>query len=79
MTSRMKGVRRALARLGLADEPLDPGETHEFENDMQMLFAPALPSIASVPNVLTPIKSEKCARAGCDRLRADPIHAVSEG
>jgi hypothetical protein len=74
MTSRLRGTRSALARLGLAREPLTP---HEFESAMHLLFAPAAPSIASVPNVVTPI-SARCARDGCDRPRADPIHLLAE-
>jgi hypothetical protein len=67
------GIRSGLARLGLAAAPLEP---HEFESSMHMLFAPAAPSMASVPNVVTPVTSARCARAGCDRPRADPSHRL---
>jgi len=73
--TRMKDMRSTLARLGLAREPLGP---HEFESAMHLLFAPAAPSIASVPNVVTPVSSERCARDRCDRPRADPIHRLAE-
>jgi hypothetical protein len=68
-------MRSALARMGLAAEPLGP---HDFESGMHLLFAPAAPGIASVPNVVTPVESTRCARAGCDRPRADPIHRIDE-
>ncbi len=74
MTSKLKPSRSALARFGLAHEPLEP---HEFEGAMHLLFAPAAPSIASVPNVVTPV-STMCAHDGCDRPRADPIHRLAE-
>ena len=53
-------------------------EPHEFESAMHMLFAPAAPSMASVPNVVTPVPSARCARDGCDRPRADPIHRLGD-
>ena len=68
-------MRSALARMGLVAEPLGP---HEFESAMHMLFAPASPSLASVPNIVTPVESTRCARSGCDRPRADPIHLLPE-
>ena len=68
-------IRSGLARMGLAAAPLEP---HEFESAMHMLFAPAAPSMASVPNVVTPVTSARCARDGCDRLRADPIHRLGD-
>ncbi len=55
--------------------PLGP---HEFESAMHMLFTPGAPSIASVPNVVTPITSARCARDGCDRPQADPIHRLAD-
>ena len=45
-------MRSALARMGIVAEPLGP---HEFESAMHMLFAPASPSLASVPNIVTPV------------------------
>ena len=75
MTSKKMASRSALARLGLTHGPL---ESHEFETAMHLLFAPAAPSIASVPNVVTPVSSARCAREGCDRPRADPIHRIAE-
>jgi len=69
------GIRSGLARMGLAAAPLEP---HEFESAMHMLFAPAAPSMASVPNVVTPVSSTRCARDGCDRPRADPIHRLRD-
>jgi hypothetical protein len=69
------GIRAGLARMGLAAAPLEP---HEFESAMHMLFAPAAPSMASVPNVVTPVSSTRCARDGCDRPRADPIHRLRD-
>jgi len=68
-------IRSGLVRMGLAAAPLEP---HEFESAMHMLFAPAAPSMASVPNVVTPVSSARCARDGCDRPRADPIHRLPE-
>jgi hypothetical protein len=74
--ARMNGIRSALARTGLVAEALRP---HEFESAMHMLFAPAAgPSVASVPNVVTPVTSATCARDGCGRPRADAIHRVPE-
>ena len=71
----MTSVRSALASMGLVSEPPGP---HEFESAMHLLFAPAAPSPASVPNVVTPVTSERCARQGCDRPQADPIHRLPE-
>ena len=68
-------IRSGLARMGLAAAPLEP---HEFESAMHLLFAPAAPSLASVPNVITPVSSARCARDGCDRPRADPIHRLGD-
>ena len=68
-------IRSGLARLGLAAEPLEP---HEFETAMHLLYAPAAPSLASVPNIVTPSTSARCAHDGCDRPRADPIHRAPE-
>jgi hypothetical protein len=68
-------IRSSLASLALARGPSSP---HEFESAMHMLFAPASPSLASVPNVVTPVTSARCARDGCDRPRSDPIHRLPE-
>jgi hypothetical protein len=72
----MAGVRSALARMGLAAPPVEP---HEFESAMHLLYAPAPgPTVASVPNVITPATSARCAREGCDRPQSDPIHRLPE-
>lgn len=75
MRSRMARIRSALARIGLAAEPLGP---HEFESAQHLLFAPAGPTVASLRNIVTPITSSQCAHDGCDRPRADPIHRLPD-
>ncbi len=47
---------------------------------MHLLFDPASagPSVATVPQIVTPVTSERCARDGCDRPRSDPIHRIPE-
>jgi hypothetical protein len=69
-------LRAVLVRMGLAAAPLEP---HEFESALHLLFAPAPgPSVATVPNIVTPTTSARCTRDGCDRPRADPIHRLPE-
>ena len=69
-------VRSALARAGLASPPLEP---HEFQVAMHLLshVAPG-PTVASVPHIVTPTSSARCAREGCDRVPGDPIHTIPE-
>ena len=75
--ARLSGIRSALARVGLIAGPLEP---HDFESAMHMLFAPPTgPGFATMPNVVTPITSSRCARDGCDRPRSDSIHRPPEG
>lgn len=69
------GLRDLLVNARLARGPLEP---HEFESAIHLLFNPAAPSMASVPNIVTPATSALCARDGCDRPRADPIHRIPE-
>ena len=70
------GIRSVLARTGLVAAPLEP---HEFESAMHMLYAPPPgASLATVPNIVTPVTSERCGRDGCDRPRSDPIHRLPE-
>ena len=70
------GIRSALARTGLVAAPLEP---HEFESAMHLLYVPpAGASVATVPNVVTPRSSDRCARDGCDRPRSDPIHRLPD-
>jgi hypothetical protein len=71
----MPGIRDALASAGLIRKPLEP---HEFERAIHLLFNPAAPSPASVPNIVTPSTSARCARDGCDRPRGDLIHRIPE-
>jgi hypothetical protein len=68
------GIRSALARMGLIGRHPEP---HDFETSMHMLYAPPT-SVASVPNIVTPTSTERCARDGCDRPRSDPIHRLPE-
>jgi hypothetical protein len=55
-------------------------EAHAFESAMRMFSQPpsAGPSIATVPNLMTPVTSTECARAGCGRARNDAIHRIPE-
>ncbi|HEU0243268.1 MAG TPA: hypothetical protein VFQ75_05140 [Candidatus Limnocylindrales bacterium] len=72
----MTRIRSGLARTGLVAVPLRP---HEFESGIHMLYRPPVgPTVASVPNMVTPADSARCARARCDRPRADPIHRIAE-
>ena len=71
----MSRIRHALASAGLVREPL---ESHEFESAIHLLFNPAGPTVASVPNIVTPSTSARCARDGCDRPRSDLIHRIPE-
>jgi hypothetical protein len=70
-------IRSALVRAGLISPPLEP---HEFETAMHLLShtASAGPSVATVPNIVTPTESAHCARDGCDRARHDPIHTIPD-
>jgi hypothetical protein len=62
--------------MGLVAAPLEP---HEFESAMHMLYTPPPgASLATVPNIVTPVTSERCARDGCGRPPADPIHRLPE-
>jgi hypothetical protein len=70
-------VRSTLARMGLVAPPVEP---HAFEVAMHLLSHPAPgPSVASVPHIVTPTSSAVCARDGCGRPQADPIHTIPEG
>jgi hypothetical protein len=73
----LSAIRSALASAGLVSPPLEP---HEFEVAMHLLSHPASagPSVATVPNIVTPTESAHCARDGCDRARHDPIHTIPE-
>jgi hypothetical protein len=69
-------IRSALVRAGLLSPPVEP---HEFETAMHLLSHPASgPSVATVPHIVTPNASARCARDGCDRARTDPIHTIPE-
>jgi hypothetical protein len=72
---RMPSIHDALIRAGLVREPLEP---HEFERGIHLLFNPAGPTVASVPNIVTPSTSARCTRDGCDRPRGDAIHRLPE-
>jgi hypothetical protein len=73
----LKALRSGLARAGLVSPPVEP---HEFEVAMHLLSHPASsgPSIATVPHIVTPTTSSRCARSGCDRVRNDPIHHIAD-
>lgn len=74
--SNVSKVRSVLVGLGLADERLAP---HDFESAVHLLYAPAPgPTVASVPNIVTPATSARCVHDGCDRPRSDPIHRPAE-
>ncbi len=46
---------------------------------MHLLSHPASgPSVATVPHIVTPNASARCARDGCDRVLTDPIHTIPE-
>ena len=71
----MGRIRSALERAGLVSPPL---VAHDFETAIHLLSRPASagPSVATVPHIVTPTTSARCARDGCDRARNDPIHNV---
>ena len=69
-------IRSALVRAGLIAPPVEP---HEFVTAMHLLSHPAPgPSVATVPHIVTPNESARCARDGCDRVRTDSIHTIPE-